>query len=679
MFRSNWFVLIQITLLLLTVGCEQLRPNGGATQPTATVEQITPQRGSSAEPIIVMPVTPPPTDVILNLPTAENDFQLDIAPKDWTQLPEWLAVVWQADMSRETVAQALQAAGWLIPDQPLPAAGAVGSFAQADLDGDGLDEWLISVRQPFADSHAPIIPFQRAYPGNFYIIGRSGTLYQHYPNGAISAEFAAAPFLLSLQDFNADGNPDVLIDELNHNGQQYFGRFYLLTLKAGVMRDLSSTALKQVRPQPQLTIDNGQVAIRSRFASNPSDPTGYWQNEQYQWDGQTLALSVISIESPQDFASLATYLNTQWQAQTDSAKVRADLLNWGWLREDKNWVTEDFDGDLRSDWAVVVSAPTAEASNGYQADLWIVSAAGVYQLSADSAEYSREPTQHSISRLQDVTQDGLPELLSEQIICGASTCYNTFRIISDAKGTLASIVANNTQPINGDAAVSTVHDGITQPFADLSIVQADPAQPVQLRVHGGVFGSIGAGVMRSYATLWAWSAPANAIVQTGIELDATNYRHLLLYEANGLAQNAVSNGLVDDPVQRATAIQLYQRVITDTLLLDPDPLDATISPAPQAAVQQFAAFRLIYIALNENNLAEANTWISYLENNHTNAALTLAARAMLDAADVGATPTAGCAAALSILAGYENPLGALHNLGYGNPSLTVADLCTTEQ
>ncbi len=677
-------IVVSIITFILAIGCGRLLPD--RSPPIAvqdrTVEAVTPQTRATAPAILVEPVvtnTPAPTDVIVNLPKSELDVALDRPPSTWPELTAWLESAWQSNLTRAEALAVLTDGGWALPDLGLPDVGQAGHFAQADLTGDGVDEWIVSVRVPNSLSHAPTIPFQRAYPGNLFVIGQSGTLYQHYPTLALSAEITAAPFLLSLSDITGDGLPDLVIDELSHNGVQYFGRFYLLSAGDGIVRDFSSAEFKRVRPQPQLTIDNATTPhsfmLRVRYADSPTAENGYWQQERYQWNGGELALTNVNTEKPPTESAVAAYLQAQWAAQTDAARVRASLLQWGWLQEEQDWVTGDFDGDLRDDWAIVIGDPAVVSANAaqYPAEVWVLSKGGLFRLASEgvSAEIDPPAQSHSISRIADMTGDGRPELLVEQTTCGASTCTHTVRIVSTANGTLANIV-RNTAPAT--VANQTSATAITQTFADIGVATFNDGSLPQLRVFGGGAGAAGAGIVRSSTVYWGWLPSENAIGYLRHELEPTTYRHLLLYEANDLTND--SNGqIVSDGIVLAAGTQLYQLIINASDLLDPEPFEA-LEPGPAMAAEQFAAFRLVYLNLAINNREQAELWMSFLEGAYSGEAMTVGARAMYDAVLVGGTPSAGCSAAQSVMSGYDNPVGALRNLGYANPSLSATDLCT---
>ncbi len=678
--------LVSLTLLIASTGCGRILPDRTppiAVQPT-TIEAVTPQIRPSTAPILVEPLvteTPAPTDVIVNLPKSELDITLNRAPTDWRELVAWLESAWQSNLTRDEAVSVLETGGWILPDVRTPAVGEAGNFAQADLTGDGIDEWVVTVRLPNSASHAPIIPFQRAFPGNMFVIGQSGLLYQHYPTAAISAEITAAPFLQSLSDVTGDGLPDLVIDELSHNGVQYFGRFYLLSAGDGVVRDLSSAELKRVRPQPQLTVDTSSTSptfnLRLRYADSPTADDGYWQQEKYQWNGSNLALTAVNVEKPSTESAVAAYLTDQWAAQTDAARVRASLLQWGWLQEEQDWVTGDFDGDLRDDWVIVVSDPSfvSATAGQYPAAVWVLSKDGLFKLESDgiSAELAPPAQSHTITQIADMTGDARPELLVEQTACGPATCIHTIRVISAANGPLANIVLNNAPSASLSGSNGTAN-AITQAQATLNLESPTNGALPQLRVFSGGIDAQGSGIVRTATTFWGWMPDTNSISYLRQELEPTNYRHLLLYEANSLTQS--DDGLVtSDSILLAAGMQLYQRVINASDLLDPEPFE-NVEPGPANASEQFAAFRLVYLNAAINNREQAELWMSFLESAYSGEAMTIGARAMYDSVLVGAAPQAGCAAAQSVMSGYDNPVGALSNLGYGNPSLSAADLCT---
>lgn len=244
-----------------------------------------PGQESDNRPIVVQRINTPP------VPTALPAVDLAVVPADWEGIERWLATAWQAGFDLPFVRARLTEAGWLMPLTAAATDFAPQGVRSADLTGDGRDEWLLTLIVPGSQSHAPIIPFTRAYPGNFYVIGNTGVLYRHFNPAVISAEFSAAPFVISSADLTADGQFDLLIDERSHNAIDNFGRYYFLTYRDGQLQDATSAELRTVHQQPDISIDPTTNAITLRYwQTDPaSSEGGSWQDEAYQWNGDTLA------------------------------------------------------------------------------------------------------------------------------------------------------------------------------------------------------------------------------------------------------------------------------------------------------------------------------------------------------------------------------------------------------
>jgi len=120
-------------------------------------------------------------------------------------LIEWLVHAYQAEVSLEEVQTALQATQWQTNDDALQ---------QADIDGDGINEWLMTTY--FLDPEW-LMPW--ANPGDFWIVGQEGLEYRfftpdRYFDGDYEAqpEFAlGAPTVISTADLTGDGLSDVAL------------------------------------------------------------------------------------------------------------------------------------------------------------------------------------------------------------------------------------------------------------------------------------------------------------------------------------------------------------------------------------------------------------------------------------------------------------------------------------
>ena len=679
-----------LSLFLITIlplaGCATLFPGLDPSTPIAaavnpTIEFVTPL-SAEPDPIVVAAATPAPTEALIALPTIPASIPLDVVPADQAGLEAWLVSAWREELPIPDVETSLDKAGWLMPSSLLSQGLVHRGVLAADMTGDNSPEWLLTLIVPGSSSHEPLIPEARAWPGNFYIVNGDGIIYRHYVDPTISADFTAAPWPVSINDFNRDGLPDILLDELGHNSQRYFGRYHFLTGADGVIADRSSAELKEVREQPSASVipDSNPRAVQLRVwqRGGTDGSQGFYQLEQFVWQDDQLTRTNISIDAPTSLESLTSYLSSQWAQRVDSARVRADLLSWGWLHSDRQWLIADFDGDLRDDWAIVAKSPDpaypADRPEHF-GDVLIISASGVYLLRENLPSYHTTRLQHEISVVNDMTGDRLPDLLVEQRACNdeQTDCTSLWRVLSAQPGVIANLT--RLTEAEQDAAVLArfsdrvaTADSIAVANSAATIVDVDGDGIAELNIIGGISAENSSN--RRTTQTWGWRTDEARFLLEQTRAEASPYRHHVLIDANTLSGPAADVG----PPDLANARQLYEQTISNDGLLD----DPALSDTLRNDIEQFAAFRLAYIAVIADDTATALQWLDYLEANHSGAPLTVAARAMQETAQVGSSPAAACLTARSILAGYENPIGALRELGSDNASVSISDLCATE-
>jgi hypothetical protein len=362
--------------------------------------------------------------------------------------------------------------------------------------------------------------------------------------------------------------------------------------------------------------------------------------------------------APADWDSLEGWLAALWRGSAEPAAVRAALQASGWQRDFNDWLAADFDGDLRDEWAVILydeSLPGAPF--GSPGNLWIVNGDGVvyrqYPIPSQDIYEFLAPT---IVGVADMTGDRLPELVTDATVCGAHTCYGNYRIIGFAEGGYRNLVSR--EPVGeGDAG-----DTISLSYPEPRLEDYNQDGRAELLVHGGTIGSAGAGVVRPRTEIWAWDGAAVTLADT--QLDPTEYRHHVLYEAN----DRMAAGDLDG------ALLLYEAAINDPALRN----DAFFMPTPEetyAAISQFAAFRLILIDLLRGDAGRAESRLAWLAATYPGTAAADGAAALIGGWTGPEGQAALCESIEATLAARENPTGALADLGYGNPGLTAAEFC----
>lgn len=364
--------------------------------------------------------------------------------------------------------------------------------------------------------------------------------------------------------------------------------------------------------------------------------------------------------APTDWEGLEGWLASMWQANVNPAAVRAALQQAGLQKSLDDWRAADFDGDMQDEWVLILYDQSMPGTVfGSPGDLWVVNGAGAvfryYNAPSDDIFEFLAPR---IVALIDMTGDGRPELITNEPMCGANTCFDNYRVLGWRDGGLVDLqaVQNSSDVAGGVSPISISYSDVR--FADTN----DDGLP-DLIIHGGTLGSAGSGVVRPRTEIWRWDGAAVSLEQT--VLDPTNYRHLILYEANDL----MAGGDLDE------ALRLYEATINDPALnSDGFPLLHTPDQV-YADVSAFAAFRLILIDLLQGNNARAGDRLAWLESLYPDSAAAGAAATLVSGWSGPENAGALCASIEAELLTRENPAGALADMGYGNPALGAEDFC----
>ncbi len=369
--------------------------------------------------------------------------------------------------------------------------------------------------------------------------------------------------------------------------------------------------------------------------------------------------SSVLAPVPSSLTELKQWLLTAREQNQDPSTLSTLLQAQGWQDNDEEWLNLDFDGDSQDEWVIflhTLSDPETDTNKTPVYDLWIVDQHDVLYFQGDdiTGNPTLKPTIHSI---EDMTGDGLPELIVEDTFCGAHTCSGRYKIFSAAPGQVSNIVKTDRLYIDY-LPVDMIQ--ISSPETRLEDYTGNGR--LDFLVHGGQIGSVGAGIVRTYTEVWSWDGTAVTLAET--ILDPTNYRHHYLYEAN----DKMAAGDFKD------AIYLYEEAINNPAL-ETVPYVGTEEEL-DAAIAQFAAFRLILIDLLSEDKTKANDRLLWLTTTYPDTPMTLAATQLVENWTEAANLPALCA---QIDASFDAPPNLptfpLHDQGYGNPGLMAEDVC----
>ena len=376
----------------------------------------------------------------------------------------------------------------------------------------------------------------------------------------------------------------------------------------------------------------------------------------------TIAVTVTDPDlgvAPTDWVGLESWIANAWDNRADPAAVRAGLRASGWLEGYNNWTGADMNGDLRDEWIVslVDPDPATIVGTGRLGNLWVINGDGIVYRAYDTVSTDNfEQVAPAISGVLDLTNDGKPELVTNQVICGASTCYGNYRVISTIRGGYANIVGNPATVEGAEADVINVS------YSDVSFNDFEMDGLVDMAVHGGALGSAGAGITQTYTEVWEWDGTAVSL-QNRL-YDSSIYRHHYVYEGN----RYMAAGNYDD------AIYYYEEAINNGNLLTP-PGVSDVGKV-YAAISQFSAFRLILIDELQGNTGRAASRLAWIERSYAGTAVTNAAGRLVHEWAGADGLNNLCQSIESDLSNIEQPIGPLTDeMGYGNPSLTANDLC----
>lgn len=418
----------------------------------------------------------------------------------------------------------------------------------------------------------------------------------------------------------------------------------LASLAPSVTPPLSTATPKSMPPSPPPTPTSGPSAT-------PTFPT---QTET------PLPLGA----APLDWDALGPWLADAWQDRRDPAEVRSALLAAGWMEDQAEWRNLELTGDLRDEWVLrlrdIGADPEYAAMWFFAApgNLWIIGEGGpLYSHHAGTDLLSREPgLMPEVAAIGDMTGDGLPELVLQDTDCGAHTCYGYFTVIGLTREGFRNLVDSRDPQF----------EAISLSYPDVRLSREGDRDVLML--HGGTIGSAGAGIMRAYTETWAWQTEDDidgAVRWRETVWDSTQYRYHLLYEAMDLM----------DQGDLARAEELLTAVLEDPDLLVEPFGDATRGET-EAAIAQFAGFRLVLTHLLRGDRVEAGRRAGWLLNAYPGAPLALTARHAVDGWSGRVGMHTLCARLQADLETVDTPTGPLEYMGYGNPTITTAQLCT---
>ncbi|MDP6604665.1 MAG: VCBS repeat-containing protein [Dehalococcoidia bacterium] len=250
-----------------------------------------------------------------------------------------------------------------------------------------------------------------------------------------------------------------------------------------------------------------------------------------------------------------------------------------------------------------------------------------------------------IVAVDDLTGDGLAEVVVSSENCGAATCTTGFLIMSGHRGGFENLAPEDIA-LEG-AETPTVDDVTGDGLLDLV-------------VQGGAVTSAGAGPPRQLERRLYWSGLRFFVVD---QQQPARYLIHAIADADALFASA----------DWAAAHERYLSIAVDQTL-DDWRLQAGETPG-RDELAAYAVFRAGLASLRAGDVAAAMAELERSFDEHPTSLLGVSAAVYLNGLQTGRTTTESCAATETFLRTRGALFARIWNYGYANPEHTIAGIC----
>jgi hypothetical protein len=349
--------------------------------------------------------------------------------------------------------------------------------------------------------------------------------------------------------------------------------------------------------------------------------------------------------------------NIDVQARVDATLVQltawmpADSTYEGALPPNAWVVARDLNGDGENEW--LISVPADDLGCGatfcpsylllfYGRDNLFVPASIVI---ADELVW--EVSYPVLLMVDDINADGHQEVVIEHHECGASTCFTSLLI----------------GQWDGRRWHDVVADPITQAYTDYTMVDHDGDGLVDIVMHGGTYGSVGAGLQRPHTQVFAWRDGVYRLVED--TPDPSDHPYYQMLDAN----TALANEDWDTALSLALAVVNYPGMYED---------DGWLTPDAWARIVGYATLEAMFVYAQQGDVeAMRQVHASLLVRAYSapNDPYPDAAGHTLEVYEATSDPLAACIAAEEFIAARVENAPFFEWYGYGTERLTLDRIC----
>ena len=308
-------------------------------------------------------------------------------------------------------------------------------------------------------------------------------------------------------------------------------------------------------------------------------------------------------------------------------------------------ILADLDGDGAEEFALLVTLPR---DGGTQpGDVWFFASADQGRQLRGSARSFANAVLRGVRIIaaDDLTGDGLAEVVISSLNCGAAICTTDFLIVSAHRGQLEDLAPEQIE-VPGLESV-TVEDATGHGTPDLVL-------------RGGAIAGAGAGPPRLSLRTLSWSGLKFFVDE---QPDPPQYLFHAIADADALFASG----------DYAGARELYERAAADTALADWK--QETGSQPGRAELIPYALFRAGIAALRQGDSGGGTALLERAFQDHELSLHGLVAATYLEALNGGGTPSEACQLVETVLRTRAARFARAWDYGYANPQHTIAGLC----
>lgn len=378
------------------------------------------------------------------------------------------------------------------------------------------------------------------------------------------------------------------------------------------------------------------------FDPTPPPPPDPAADDQHAWVRDYVSLATAMLNSTDSVQEVLDVL-IAWSAPSD--ELRSEIAPCVWAEP------ADLDGNGREEW--LISLPVPERG---QSPTWFRGYLVIYEVRDDLFAPTfvirgRPPDEAQalspqLRLIDDITADAQTEILLEPRCCGAHTCF-TGLTVGRYEGTTWHDLAA---------------DPISQAYTDLTIEDRDGDGALELIMHGGMIGSVGAGLQRERTLIFAWADGAYRLLQD--TPDPSDHPYYLMLDANAaLAEGGWERALelaaraVEDPDFEGSMVPVEdvdrQRIISHAAV------QATLVHAHRGDAAQMEP---LLDQLLGYDFVEPNVYIE-------------AAERLIDAYRDSGDIVEACVAMQTVVAERPEEAAFFQWYGYNTTRITVEQIC----